>query len=261
MVCLNEQDPKSELINKLTNFDPLDTAEKITGKDYHVDIETSNLGMALMMGRNQLRDKLLVSQDDVPFSGEIQNYIRVMKDLGFVIQLEEPFVGKSWHGEVPPNEVYYLAWHPTKFILAAFETYDSKDVNSASWYFNFKPYDFDTFWRLELHLSGSAYCGPRENELPKEEWSWIGHWDAREGIRNQMSNFDQFGTFVNPWPKDARIWLWLCNYMDGEKKKTDRDYSNYYIQTERRYNLLSKDIRDCINWVKPDLWDAGKKNE
>jgi len=242
MVAPIKPDRREDLLDSVLHFDSLDVAEKLTGKDYHDDQDTSFLGFALHIKKNQLKNAMLKDNDDVAYGTEISDYLRIMKELGFVEVLRENFVGRAWSdNEKPPNETFFIYWHPTKFILAKFETYTEKTINSADWYFCFHPNSVDLWYKTEMRCSG-FWFGAKEDK-PKEEWFWLGHWDSREAIRHQMKKFDNYGHFEK-WP-EAQL-LQLNSYVDWHQCK-NHDYSVADKESRRRFNLLPEEVKKVIH--------------
>jgi hypothetical protein len=246
MVALNEErDFKS--MDQALHFDPLASAEKISGKSYKEDEQTGFLGMALAMGNNMAKDKMLQSQDDVSYSSSLRDYCRILKELGFKLILTEPFDVPAQHqNDIPRNEVLSICWHPEKAILCVFDSYQldpltsSGKINSAHWYFTYKPTSVKEFYDNNFRVSGQWH-GFNENDIKDESnMMWIGNWNAREAIRYQMKKFDTFGLFINPWPKCQL--LQLNNYMDWKECK-NCDYSYPTGESIRRFNLLPEEVR------------------
>jgi len=236
------------MTDDLLKFDSLDTAEKMTGKSYKDDADTAKLGFALHMQKNELTRRILTSQDDMTFGGTLATYLRLLNDLGFEKVFEEKFVDRE--KEIKSEETYYIFWHPIKAILCTFDTYwKQKSLNSAKWYFSFKPNDPENFWS-KFSLSGHFWIPggwqqnpPKDQPEDKSKWIWVGYWDAREAIRHQMKKFDDNGFFANPWPESQH--LQLNHYMDWDKCRQG-DYSHAAIETERRFNLLPEKIKKSL---------------
>ena len=242
MVAFITKDPETDLNEQLLHFDPLSEAEKITGKSYKESKETSLIGMALMFKNNELKDKLLSSQDDTCFNCSIENYIRIMKDLGFVPLLEESFIGTGYGDKQTVNEMFYIYWYPTKYILSCFDTFNTKDLNSSYWNFSYHPNDIELFYEKEFHCSGGWYTGSKEPPLSRSDWIWEGSWDSREAIRHQMKKFDTYGTFVK-WPKPQH--LFLMNYIDWKQCK-DLNFSYCDKLTKIRFNNFPSYVKEAI---------------
>ena len=185
MVAAIEKDSDMELTDKLLHFDSLSEAEKITGKSYKEDSDTTWMGMALLQQNNKIKHEILESQDDVCWGCKIDNYIRILTDLGFVKISEESFNGTGWDDKDIVEEKCYVYWQPSKSILSWFESFNKTDLNTSHWYFAYKPNSVQLFYDVGIHCSGGWYTGlenPTEKpSLPESEWIYMGNWDALLG--------------------------------------------------------------------------------
>ena len=229
-----------EVTEKSLHIDALDLAERMSGKSYKEDEETGMLGMSLQMMLSAQKKQLLQEQDDIHHGSGIEEYLRIMKELGFEIVYTEPFSVRQNPNEPITNEMYYIMWHPTRFILASIESYDKTSLNSSKWYFAYKPISSDDYYKQNFHFSGSWY-GARE-DLPRSEWVWVGNWDAREAIKHEIIKCDMSGKFVE-WP--CTQFLQLNTYGDW-KKCESHNYSPADEMTKKRFNALPDHVKSVI---------------
>lgn len=143
------KDYKKAVTKKLLELDPLAEAEKLTGKSYKNDKETSNLGFLLQIQKSKETNKLLTELDDTLFSNTEKDYLRKMKGFGFDEVLKLPFVN-----EKGITERFYVLFHRNLGILLTFDTYTWGDdgswakageevphpgVNGGNFYYNWSP--------------------------------------------------------------------------------------------------------------------------
>lgn len=233
------------LNEEMLKFDPLQTAEDMTGKSYKEDEITSNLGMALAMLGNAQKQQILEEQNDTHYGCTYQRLLSVANDIGFEIVLQELFDAEPTMSE-PLQETIYILWHPEKAIIVEFETYQAEKINSAKMYFAFKPKDQSKFW-CNFSCGGHWYIPNRDqlDEAPKSEWVWIGNMDLREGFRHLMNKFKLYGEFVNPWPDEQLIHF--NTYMDW-KNDDGYPYVNAIAESDRRYNSLPEEVKASIKY-------------
>ena len=82
--------------------------------------------------------------------------------------------------------------------------------------------------------TGATPFGRYRNKVDESEWAWVGSWDAREGIRNQMKLFEKHGHFVGPW-KDQPF-IHLTHHGDkSDKDDHDLDYLHFLCLVRDAY--------------------------
>jgi len=213
----------------LLRFDPLDTAERITGRR---DDDTTWLGMALAQRNGDAKRAALEQRDDTMLSNGVDRYLRICGELGFEEVLRMPFQGRSWSGEEPPGETFHVLAHRDGMLLA-FDTFNTKDVNGAKVWYNWRPRDADT-----AHLctsSGSYHAYDREARTG----TWVGDHDAREALRHKIRRLRENGEFLSRW--ERRPFLWLLHHMDTKVDGYDHDAIN-----AERIGMLPDWVRTMI---------------
>lgn len=143
---------KSEEIKKVLSFDALQEAENMTGKSYKEDKGTEGLGFAMHIEHGKKKEALLSSLGDSTLSNTEQNYLDIVKSIGFESVLIEPFVNED-----NIEERLHVMWHNEYSILLVFDTHTWGDdgswtktgqevpppsVNGGSFYYNWSP-NFD----------------------------------------------------------------------------------------------------------------------
>lgn len=156
---------------QMLSFDPLAEAENITGKSYKEDEETKLLGLALHLRHAQLKKTELSLRDDTYYGMTMEDYLRVLGDLGFEKVHEAP--------SERDGDIDYLFWHSTDHLLLTTDTY-GKTVNAATVYFNCRFPNIEAMRNLPLsgYLVGDLY--------DQGDFVWSGYLHAREGLRQTV---------------------------------------------------------------------------
>jgi len=221
--------------DEMLNIDPLGEAEKITGRSYKEDEETLHLGMLLQLAKNSQVSEELSLRNDTHFGISWNEALSIYEDLGFQEIFSEEF-SDFLYPENPKTEVYKVFWN--EGFLLAVESYNAMStVNSASLYYNWIPHDLKNSHRF---TSSGSYDENSEGELV-----WSGDHDAREGLRNIISNLKGHGEILETWQFSP--FLWLVNFS---AKKQD-DYS-YKRENQRVMSNFPESIQERINFRKED---------
>lgn len=218
-------------------YDPLATAESITGKDYHDDTETSGLGFVFMLDANQRKTELLRSNADSHMGMEFDSIVMLFTDLGFTPVLTEPFIGEGFGGE-PRPETYMLLWHPDG-ILGHVESYGTR-VNSASIRYNLRTPD-GRMPPWDVISSGSMTA----------DGVWVGDHDVREGLRHKLRGLRAHGEFLPTWQTSP--FMWLRTYAEKNSAGFDLDGDGGVGDdiTRVRIARLPEQVRDAIDAPGP----------
>jgi len=217
----------SNELKQLLNYDPLNEAEKATGRSYKSDEFTSNLGMLNMIQNANKKEAILRLSRDSVFCNHLTDYLEIICEEGFEKVLELPFAGRSWNGETPPPETFYIFWHSCG-ILLAFDTFGTDKVNSGNFYYCIEKTAQNTEFYSAMESYGSTSDGYYE-----------GHHDCREAIRFHIAELRKVGNFLNPWPKQPH--LWLLHHMD-----TVGQGSGYKGIIAERISMLPAHVQEAI---------------
>ena len=181
---------QADRIRDLKRFDPLDFAEKITGKDSHSDDNTVWLGMGLMQENKAALNKELLATGDTVFSMAGEDYLNAAESFGF---------GAGWSAEFGEGEKECILYRIDGLLLYA-DSYQG-GRNSAKVWYNWKPSNMD----FPRYITSS---GGMRNGV------WCGDHDAREGLNHAMLDLAEYGEFLNPWKECP--FLWLLNHEDSK---------------------------------------------
>ena len=212
-----------ELLERLLNYDPLGNAEHITGKSYKEDKYTEAIGVLDHFRATKERRETLAMLDDTTISNTVENYTRIITEEGFEHVLTIPFA------DIDGTPESFQVWsHPDGMVLK-FDTYRTKDINSASLYFNARLNDSSYLYTLR--------CGGGVSRFDNSVI--VANFDAREALRFHIRKLRAAGTLVNPWIE--RPFLWFLHYMDTKVK----DYDHAAITAER-IAMLPEHVRKVI---------------
>ena len=224
-------------LDKVLRFDALDTAEKLTGKSCKEDEDTELFGMAMFLENNNNKDKLLQQNDDTTFSNSVENYVRIIEDMGFekglVLDFKNPRGGNR-------QEKMFVYGHREKGIILKFDTYNEGRVNAGKYYYCWRPYDLEEFREARVGATSSGgWDGFKEDDDNYEEVYWCGDHDCREAVRHNIGKLAQWGDFLPVWPKCP--FMWLLHYGD-----TAVHGYNHKKITEERIAVLPAWMRAII---------------
>jgi hypothetical protein len=204
-------------ISRMLNFDPLDTAERLLG----VKGEASMMmGMALAVGHNLCKGKILEELGDTAFTNRLVRYLSIAGDLGFERVLDLPFTGRSWDGEPAPEERFIVLARRDGLVLAL-DTFRTHDVNAARLWYNWRPSEgtpSEICWRVTS--SGGWHRGAGGDG----PMVWAGDHDAREALRHKIRQLENHGEFLARWQHQP--FLWFLHHMDTKEPGYDHDAIN-----------------------------------
>jgi hypothetical protein len=214
-------------LHDLIHRDVLDETQKLTGGSYAAaGTLTHALAMENFLEHRRDLNAALQSAGDTRSQMSTMDYLAVVRQVGFEIVSHYPFKGCGY-GDVPNvDEDFFVLWRAG--ILLVFDTFGGESVNSASFYYNWKPHAKDD-WTYGL---GSGHCD--ENGIV------IGHQDAREGLKTHLSLMEKLGTFLPNWGE--RPFMWLLHHGDTKVLNFDSDKIN-----EERIALLPEAVKKAIS--------------
>lgn len=224
-----------EKLDELLKYDSLAEAEKITGKHSQESLSTVWLGIGLLQKNTKAKNAILDQTDDTFLTNTIEDYIRKLTDYGFEQVYTENFQTKSSFDEDYRNEECRILFYPKYSILLFFDTYKG-NVNSSSFYYNWKPFN-DEYYGKQVTSSG----GFTENKI------WVGGHDGREAVKRKIERLAEYGAFLTQWEKCA--FNWLATSKDF-KKTSEWDFEKsreFYIEvTKKRLANLPENVLQAI---------------
>lgn len=197
----------------MLNFDPLATAEKITGASYKEDEGTFRAGLALMMRHTaEKRDELMVRQDSY-MGMSMDEFIKIVEAQGFEKVFERDFQGDC----EDRMETQYVFWKNGLLLHAETFTMSGKTVvNDATMYFNFEEQG-GCHLRRSLPLSGYLNAHAYDEE---SRYICVGNIDVREAFVHYLNKIESMSNVLPCWIEQP--FLWLLNYQ--QKSAEDNDF-------------------------------------
>lgn len=227
----------------MVEFDPLQALEDVTGKDYH---DQPELSLLAHMVHCQRKNAHLLAEGDTVLQNDLDRYMAIIGDLGFVQVADVPFTVPGWTAEDPPRaEHYYMFANREKGILLGFDTYDEVRVNGGKFYYCWAPNEEKCRAdHVRPTASGSYHMKPgvTRETATNDDYFWAGDHDCREAIRYHISQLEEYGSFIPTWPDGHDQLLWLLHH--GDTKVNGYDLPGI---TAERLALLPQWVREMIN--------------
>ena len=228
--------PDSRL-KRLLEFDSLDVAEQITGKDSHDDEPTVGLGMLLMWKNSDHKKQALQGRNDSYWAMPLDEYFEVVEAEGFKQVLALPFVGK-WKGEPDTDDTLYVYWKADEGLLLEFNTYHD-NLNGGNCYFN-----------LKLNEGVESAPGGFSGHYAEGGYL-IADIDCREALRFHLQQYRKVGVFMPIWKEQP--FLGLNHWMDWRDENGEsipyvysKEPSRADIATQERIAMLPTEVREAI---------------
>lgn len=148
----------------------------------------------------------------------INDFIKIAKDIGFEVVLEESFV----HPRSNEHEKYFILFQPVDCILLSFDSIrDGALLNGGNYYYNWEPKFYGTG-------PGKGWMGSvSSGHMHKEHDVWVGYHDCRYDMKRTILGLRKDGRFINPWIEQPLLWLLhygdkRCELGESEKISADR---------------------------------------
>lgn len=225
--------------SKMLSFDPLQTAEEMTGQPYDEDAATFSLGISLMQKNERIKREDLALRMDTYRRMLFSDAVDVFLDLGFDEVLSETFASRR-----SDVNFFKVFWKDGILLVADSALFgdDIKSIilNSCEFYYNWMPYDLNTSSR---HTSSGRFTLFRDGDVVPitrrsaegDEWVWAGHHSGSEAIRHSLARLGDHGEFLPKWRADPRPSL-----------ATSMDQGNYREATIARISRLPDHVQKAI---------------
>jgi hypothetical protein len=222
-----------ETIHRLKSFDPLASAEKITGESIHNPNSLAvSLGLLMHMDKHSALDKLYDNIDDTKFSNTVEEYIRKVSKAGFEVIYTEDFTYTPDYEtkRKQQQEKLYVLWNAEYGIMIIFDTFHG-NVNSGKMCYNYSPNSLKTngctssghFYFPKEHKMGAGHIGLIEPDMitpyfipdyPKDiEWAgelWTEYRKKKDPIDQKQS------ALVEKAITEGKRVVWI-GYHDGRE--------------------------------------------
>jgi hypothetical protein len=213
-----------EYFDELLKIDPLALAEKLTGKSYKEDKDTSHLGLGLAMLVNQRKRDELSTRDDTYHGSSYADAIRIIEELGF----QFVYVEQQQQQQQQPDGKDEMRLYWRAGILLFVESYAGKRVNNISIHYNWR-HAPDLEDRFNLTSSGHYHT----ESYDAGEHVWIGQHDVREAFRHKLALLEANGKFLETWVECP--FIYVVPYWD-RKSNTSCDY-------RQRLDFLPEEVK------------------
>ncbi len=225
---------KRNLLDML-RFDPLDTAEKVTGKSYKVDKATESLGMGLHFLHIREKRQALQEAEDVHYDSSVSWYQTVATKLGFLVAHEDSFKCKSSGQE----ETKYVCYREKGGVLLVWDTYNGH-VNDASFYYNWEP---NRETQPYEYTSSGQWVNIEGEDKPR---IWAGNHHGVEALKFNLLRLEQAGKFITPMLADPML-PWLTNREErnfSKEQDWSKQFKHFDILTTEKLKGMPQVIRD-----------------
>jgi len=209
----------SEVIQKALDFDPIAVGENLSD---NLD-EQAHLALGLLGLNAEHKKKLMLETNDTPFGCLIDDWLKVVKSLGFKIVVTLPIP------ETKDN--FYVLWRQDGLLIScdsySFDKNEPSSINRANMYFNCIADHFPN------HCSGCL----SQKKLADQK-VYLCSIDAREAIRHNLSQLEKEVRFLPQWIEQP--FIWLLHYKD-----TKQSY-DYEAINQTRIKMLPESIQKAI---------------
>jgi hypothetical protein len=152
----------------------------------------------------------------------LEDYLKILEKQGFKEVLKVPFVGRRWENLQwkAQDDLYLVYWRSP--VIVAFDTFSMKLVNGGCVWYNWKPYQKDPKFCIEMSYWLNDVL--------------IGCHDCRVDFVRTLDMMGENGMFINPWINHN---LWLVNYVERYQGKDEEITIN-------RFNQLPQEVKECV---------------
>lgn len=213
---------KDKQIEAHLNFDSLDAAEKMTGKSYKDDEETSKLGLFIQMQHSQQKKKLLQSTSDLYYGCPFKDAIILALDLGFTPIWNKVYDYQGQYDEEMRTEEFVIMYHPNGY-LASFSSYSGfgekePSLNTANMVFQIESQSYFHWCRdNDTSLSSSRKPLLIEGD-PDKLVHHLFDMDIREGFKHKFEKLEAMKLVMPEWTVSDRLYL-LVPYLEYDKNQ------------------------------------------
>ena len=243
-----EFEEASQLWKQIKDFDPLDTAEKLTGEPLSTD-GVGALGFLLLQHHAAAKREALEAMGDFHSRITYSEAQEVLIKFGFSEVFSESFEDKD--SERTNNEHFKMFWNPMGILVTLESYWNGKTVNSCHAYFNWRSNDKEKpFTRSPIGCSGGIIMKDDNwmKELTTENFiGWHCGVDGREGLISLLMEMFSTGSFFPKWAKAPH--LWFINFAESHNKtkgsiQGELDYFDKI--RNQKFKLLPPEVQEAI---------------
>lgn len=221
-------------LDDLLNYDAIDEAERMTGGKVTDKGFAREMALANHLDNSHKLRKELLAVDDTVMSDEIDRYLRIAREIGFV-----PVLDETMEKESVSEKVFVMK---KAGALLFVDTFRGRSVNDARLYYNWK-----TTKILEssvIRMSGTwseKTCSKWSDDQVPAEGVWIGDSDVRVALRHRVAQLEAAGSFIEPWEEPGHVYL--RSHADQER--------DIQVATASRISRLPEEVRRMMALPQP----------
>ena len=261
--------PSSKEIKNILDFDPLDAAEKITGKSYKSSNSTIFIGMSLSSVNARKKEAMLKKLGDTYHGINFEKYVSIVEAYGFE-RIYEDQIERKYGDNI---DTFYVYFHKEKGIVLKFDSYGDV-INSSSFFFqhltknmwlscyssggllqennqvrlfdygteevtypiecpNYDDYKNNFYKWIEVD---NKWMAGKKKYMEENDLNYIfsGHNDGCEGLIFQIEEIEKNGDFVKHWINDGRLEtlrIYLHDYDSGKEWEDKNSIANKRISS------------------------------
>lgn len=227
---------ESTITSDILNMDPLLAAEKLTGKSYKEDRETSLLGLFINQMKNKVVEGIRREDKDTYYRIKWDEFKKLIVERGFTIDFQKRFTDDDGR---KPEEIIahrgFVLLHATSFLWSHS---GEETLNGGHIYFQTVG-NLSNILSLN-HISGGCvghldipgdydYQKISDKSLARDRFVFGGSFDVRDGLFSFLTGLDAISTLV---PIDKEQFTWCVNYAEDKVKGYNaREITRSKIQT------------------------------
>ncbi len=178
--------------DSILNYDPLLEAEKLTGKSYKEDDQTSALGLLMHMEHGRRKREELALRGDTYWGMPYAEAMDIFLGQGFV-----PVWGYSFEDRGAVRQACAL-W--CDGLLLVVDEYEGT-LNTAKLEFNWTPLEghpWSEFFRLPIS-GGMEHRSEGFDDVEGDPWVGVADIDVREGFVHLLAKLRASGVLLTTW--------------------------------------------------------------
>lgn len=239
-------------------IDPIEEAERFTGKKIDTDKRTQGLAFYLNMRRGQAMKKIAVATKDTHYSMTPEYLKELLAHYGLVEVWHEDFAPRDYKGRIDKGrpmerEFVYLAPRGHKWygVIVYWNTYRSTSFNSGgAWWFQ----DCNTqenFSKIHCRLGISG--GICHENGPHNGWAEI-NWIRKCNLSmlsdeffGKLTEAQWHGDFLHEWCQGCKELPWIINYAEEKTLLKEMGFEGLVRSKLKRMPL---EVSRIVNLLK-----------
>lgn len=222
---------ESTITSNILNLDPLLAAEKITGKSYKEDRETSVLGMFINQMKSKVVEGIRRGDNDTYHRIGWDEFKKLIVSRGFTIDFQQRFDFDYEEDRPRPEEIIahrgFVLLHATSFMWSH---KDEETLNGGHIYFQTVG-NLSNIMGGQFRVSGGCvghldipgdydYIKISDKSLDKDRFIHGGSFDVRDGLFSCLDGIEAIST---PVPIEKDQFIWCVNYHEDKVQGYNRE--------------------------------------